>query len=67
MHHIVRHKLMEKAAGRDGDAIVVLDPHADLVEDILEHVPDELTDTVGVHVYVKHFWSPSYCLGIGAP
>ena len=46
MHHIVRHKLMEKAAGRDGDAIVVVDPHADLVEGILEHVPDELTDTV---------------------
>ena len=46
MHHIVRHKLMEKAAGRDGDAIVVVDPHADLVEGILEHMPDELTDTV---------------------
>ena len=46
MHHIVRHKLMEKAAGRDGDAIVVVDPHADLVEGILEHMPDELTDAV---------------------
>ena len=46
MHHIVRHKMEEKAAGRDGDAIVVVDPHADLVEGILEHVPDELTDTV---------------------
>ncbi len=32
MHHIVVHKMMEKAAGRDGDAIVVVDPHADLVE-----------------------------------
>ena len=46
MHHIVRHKMEEKAAGRDGDAIVVVDPHADLVEGILEHMPDELTDTV---------------------
>ena len=46
MHHIVRHKMAEKAAGRDGDAIVVVDPHADLVEGILEHVPDELADTV---------------------
>ena len=31
MHHIVAHKMREKAAGRDGDAIVVVDPHADLV------------------------------------
>ncbi len=46
MHHIVRHKLEEKAAGRDGDAIVVVDPHADLVEGILEHVPDEIADRV---------------------
>ena len=32
MHHIVVHKMKEKAEGRDGDAIVVVDPHADLVE-----------------------------------
>ena len=32
MHHIVTHKLREKAEGRDGDAIVVVDPHADLVD-----------------------------------
>ena len=30
MHHLVTHKLKEKAAGRDGDAIVVVDPHTDL-------------------------------------
>ena len=30
MHHIVRYKMDEKAAGRDADAIVVVDPHADL-------------------------------------
>ena len=46
MHHIVRHKLEEKAAGRDGDAIVVVDPHADLVEGILEHLPEPLIDDV---------------------
>ena len=34
MHHIVTHKLREKAEGRDGDAIVVVDPHADLVAGI---------------------------------
>ena len=46
MHHIVSHKLREKAAGRDGDAIVVVDPHADLVAGILEQVPESLIDKV---------------------
>ena len=42
MHHIITHRLREKAAGRDHDAIVVIDPHADLVAGILQHVPAEL-------------------------
>ena len=46
MHHLVVHKMREKAAGRDGDAIVVIDPHTDLVAGILEHVPESLTDRV---------------------
>ena len=46
MHHIVSHKLREKAEGRDGDAIVVVDPHADLVAGILEQVPESLVDRV---------------------
>ncbi len=46
MHHIVSHKLREKAAGRDGDAIVVVDPHADLVEGLLRQVPESLIDRV---------------------
>ena len=46
MQHIVRHKMEEKAAGRDGDAIVVVDPHADLVGGLLEHVPESLIDKV---------------------
>ena len=46
MHHVVSHKLREKAAGRDGDAIVVVDPHADLVAGILEQVPESLIDKV---------------------
>ena len=46
MHHIVSHKLREKAAGRDGDAIVVIDPHADLVAGILEQVPESIADKV---------------------
>ena len=46
MHHVVAHKLREKAAGRDGDAIIVVDPHADLVAGLLEQVPESLIDRV---------------------
>ena len=46
MHHLIAHKMKEKVAGRDGDAIVVVDPHADLVGGILEHVPESLVDRV---------------------
>ena len=46
MHHAVVHKLKEKAEGRDDDAIVVIDPHADLVEGILEQVPESLIGKV---------------------
>ena len=46
MHHVVSHKLMEKAEGKDNDAIVVVDPHADLVAGILEQVPESLVDKV---------------------
>ena len=46
MHHVVTHKMGEKAAGRDGDAIVVVDPHADLVGGLLEQVPESLMDKV---------------------
>ena len=46
MEHLVEHKMEEQAAGRDGDAIVVIDPHADLVESILGHVPESLIGQV---------------------
>ena len=46
MRHLVTHKLEEKAAGRDGDAIIVVDPHADLVGALLEQVPESLVDRV---------------------
>ena len=46
MHHLVVHKMREKAEGRDNDAIVVIDPHTDLVAGILEHVPEPLIDGV---------------------
>ncbi len=44
MHHIIVHKMREKAAGRDDDAIVVVDPHVDLVAGLLEHVPASLAN-----------------------
>ena len=46
MHHVVSHKMREKAAGRDGDAIIVVDPHADLVAGLLEQVPESLVGRV---------------------
>ena len=46
MPHLVAHKMREKAAGRDPDAIVVIDPHTDLVAGLMEHVPESLMDRV---------------------
>ena len=46
MHHVAVHKMREKAEGRDNDAIVVVDPHADLVAGLLEQVPESLVDRV---------------------
>ena len=38
MRHAVVHKMREKAAGRDDDAIVVMDPHAGIVESLIDSV-----------------------------
>ena len=46
MHHVSVHKMREKAEGRDADAIVVVDPHTDLVDALLEHVSPEIADRV---------------------
>ena len=46
MHHVAVHKMREKAEGRDNDAIVVIDPHADLVAGLLRQVPESLIDRV---------------------
>ena len=46
MQHLIVHRMREKAAGRDDDAIVVVDPHADLVGALLEHVPEFLVSKV---------------------
>ena len=44
--HIVDYKLRRKAAGKDNGAIVVIDPHADLVREILTLVPPEIAHKV---------------------
>ena len=44
--HIVHYKMLRKAAGKDNGAIVVIDPHADLVREILTLVPPEIADKV---------------------
>ncbi len=46
MEHVIAHKLKEKAAGNDGDAIIVVDPHADLVGSVLAQVPESLVEQV---------------------
>ena len=46
MQHIIAHQMAEKAAGQNRDAIVVIDPHADLVSALLEQVPESLIDQV---------------------
>ena len=46
MNHVVTHLMREKATGRNDDAIIVVDPHADLVEDLLKQVPGSILDSV---------------------
>ena len=58
MSHIVTHKMIQKSEGRDGDAIVVVDPHADLVGGLLQHVPESLVDRVRLIDLADEFRSP---------
>ena len=46
MQHVVAHKLKAKAMGQDDDAIIVVDPHSDLVRSLLNLVPKEIVDQV---------------------
>ena len=46
MQHVVAHKLRAKAMGLDDDAIVVVDPHSDLVRSLLNLVPPKIADRV---------------------
>ena len=44
--HIIDYKLRRKAAGKDDGAMIVIDPHADLVREILQLVPPEIAHKV---------------------
>ena len=46
IEHCVSHKLAQKALGLDNDAIVVVDPHSDLIQSLLELMPPELDKRV---------------------
>ena len=46
LKHVLAHKFMRKAQGLDDDAIVVIDPHSDLVHELLELVPPEAAHLV---------------------
>ncbi len=48
MRHIVEHKMQQKAQGKDEDAIVVIDPHSDLVHGLMELCPPEIADKVRI-------------------
>ena len=44
--HVLAHKLERKARGLDNGAVVVIDPHADLVREVLTMVPPAIADKV---------------------
>ena len=44
--HVLAHKLERKARGMDDGAVVVIDPHAELVRDVLKMVPEGIADKV---------------------
>ena len=46
MCHIAGEAMLQKAMGDNGSALVVIDPHGDLVNDVLERVPSEIMNRV---------------------
>ena len=46
MGHVLRHHMERKAAGENEDAIVVVDPHSDMVSDVIDMAPESLADRV---------------------
>ena len=48
MCHVCAEKLAAKARGENTDALVVIDPHSDLIHDIMERIPVELMGNVAL-------------------
>ena len=46
MGHVASGKMIEKARGLNEDALVVVDPHSDLIADVLERIPASLAQRV---------------------
>ena len=46
MLHNAQHEMIEKANGRESAAVTVVDPHGDLVSDLLKRVPYAIRDRV---------------------
>ena len=46
MLHVARHKMVAKGQGRDDGALVIVDPHSDLVPQLLPHVPHALRERI---------------------
>ena len=46
LRHVLAHKLDRKARGLDGDTVVVMDPHVDLIRDTLGVTPPEIAGRV---------------------
>ncbi len=62
MCHIVEHKMQQKAQGKDDDAIVVIDPHSDLVHGLMDLCPPDIADQVRViDLGTRRGWLASTC------
>ena len=46
MGHVIKGVFVEKAAGRFNGAVVVVDPHSDLITDILQQMPEGVSQMV---------------------
>ena len=58
MGHNARYVMQEKAAGRTNKSLIVIDPHADLVDDILHWVPPEIAHKVRLLELGDQTWVP---------
>ena len=48
MCHVASEELLSKSLGQNPDALVVVDPHSDLIHDILERIPADMAGRVAL-------------------